>query len=477
MKFSYTALSSDNQKLTGVLEAENLDAAQEELHKMGLSIISINKITEEEFEKQKEEKAKEKQEGIQTFTFEAVDPAGKEINGTIDAVDDYSAYKRLIIEYKFKINALYLTGATEAEITGSKSKISEFDARMKEEGIEVTRGMKPEDDFEENKIDKEIVQETDKFIISTKKILEEYKDKFSPAFLQEIDKTLGELERIRTSNNVKHISEVCNHLYELISHPDQMPEGAETSDDVYQKILNSMKETSLIHGEAEIYKKAVGFKKIRSIFKRITNKLTGKAGDKLKLPNAKKTEKKSKAKVKAPSGPSFSNVIKNLFAYIGAPNAVLRKTRKHELSKVYQEWRQIKKKSKPAEGGEKSEPASKSVEEQIGEPVEEKAEVEPKGKDFTSFFTEVNSFVAWLLFFYIAYFFMVNFSLEKDFGLPQEFVVKTLKTPLIINITIFLLFAHLILKIKTQYFRRNFLGSLFLIFFGFGLYTLLIINF
>ena len=62
MKFSYTALSPTNQKLSGVLEAESLDAAKEELHKMGLSIISVNEISEEEYaRKSQEEKSKKRQ--------------------------------------------------------------------------------------------------------------------------------------------------------------------------------------------------------------------------------------------------------------------------------------------------------------------------------------------------------------------------------------------------------------------------------
>jgi type II secretory pathway component PulF len=205
MKYSYTALSTDNQKLTGILDAESIEAAQEELHKMGLSIISINEISEEEFEIQKTEKAAEKSEGIQTFVFEAIDRRGKEINGTIDAADDYSAYKRLAIEYKFQVSSIYPMDATDVEKAQGKQKAAEFETMMKDEGIDISREEKELAEFGEvaEEMDKKIIEEIDQFIINVKKILEEHHNDFSPLFFRQIENTLGELERVRASNNLK----------------------------------------------------------------------------------------------------------------------------------------------------------------------------------------------------------------------------------------------------------------------------------
>ncbi len=111
------------------------------------------------------------------------------------------------------------------------------------------------------------------------------------------------------------------------------------------------------------------------------------------------------------------------------------------------------------------------------EPVKGKKEQAHGKWDFTSLFQEADSFIGWLLFFYIAYFFLADFSLEKEFGIPREFVVKTIKTPLLFNIALFLLTAHFLLRLKDRHFRHNILGSLLLFFFGFGLYALTVINF
>ncbi|MBU1623080.1 MAG: hypothetical protein KJ597_05905, partial [Nanoarchaeota archaeon] len=480
MNFSYTALSSDNQKLTGVLDSGSLEAAKEELHKMGVSIISINEISAEEFEKLKtEEDVKRVESGVQTFMFEAIDPNGKAINGTIDAKDDYLAYRRLITEYNFKVNALYPPTATDAEKEASKQKIEEWYGRLKEEGYEekVTKG---ELESRGGEIDKEIVKEIDQFIINSKKVLEEHQENFSSEFLRQIEKTLGELERIRTSNNLKHISEVCNQLYELISHPDQLAEGQEIKDTVYQGIIKQMEGSAIIRKEFDVYAKAVGLQKIQGLFNRIIKKLRGITGKKVtpKIPGEIKPPKKGvsewlgkivkgKNEEKVPTGPGFVDIIKKLFSYFSAPNAVLRQTRKTELSKAWNDWRGKKPVGAPMGAPIGEEPIKMRPE------AEEKVAATPKKLDFTSFFAELDSFVGWLLFFYIAFLFLVNFSLEKAVGLPYDFVIKTLKSPLILNITILLLCAHLLFKLKNEYFRRNFVGSLFLLFFGFGLYFLL----
>ncbi|MFC1734320.1 hypothetical protein ACFL6I_28790, partial [candidate division KSB1 bacterium] len=69
MQFSYTALTSDNKKITGVLDVETKEAAEAELHKMGVAILSVSEISAEEAAKiqEKEEEVKV-EKGIQTFT-------------------------------------------------------------------------------------------------------------------------------------------------------------------------------------------------------------------------------------------------------------------------------------------------------------------------------------------------------------------------------------------------------------------------
>lgn len=506
MKFSYTALSSDNQKLTGVLEAENQDGAQAELHKMGVAIISINKITDSQYDEIKKKEVSDKEKtGVITYTFLAVDKSGKEINGTIDARDPYSAYKRLITEYGFKINELFPSTATEVEKTDSSKKIAGYEAKIKEEGIKVSEKQAGGDEElleASDKIDQKIIEEIDQFIINTKKILSGHGDKFSPPFLKQIESTLGELERIRTSNNVKHITETCNEIYELISNPDMIAESAGgQSDASYQQIVNSLEGTGIVKKQFNIHSKSVGLSKIKSIFGKVFKKLklageseTSIPGEPKKVATGikkffnsikKKFQKKNVTTVKeAPEKSKDSkpkSIIGFFFSYLFAPNAMLRKARKQELQKAYNDWKQSKKKVKEEKVTAQEEPVKKMTDKvtEETEGIQEDEEIvspPPKWKA-SAVFSELDSFIGWLLFFYILYFFLIDFSFEKNIGVSREFVIKTIKTPLILDITIFLLVAHLLFKLRDSLFKNNAVGSVFLFLFGLGFYSLIILNF
>lgn len=493
MKFSYTALGSNNQKLTGVLEAESLDLARAELHKMGLSVIALSEATGDEQVGQKVEAvappATSAAEGapapaqaaaIVTYYFQGKDTQNKEVNGTIDAQNPYSAYKRLNTEYQFQVVNLYEHGTADPELNTYKKQFSEWNKKLKEEGIDLEKvrqqaTVKSELADEGEKMAEEIVTEIDNFIINTKAILAEHKDQYSQAFLQEIETTLDRLERIRSSNNLKHITKVCNNLYELIAHPDQItdetagqPKGKE-----YKSIVEKLKGSGFVKNKFQFLeahklgKKASKFGKVQGIFSKITSKLGGKADGEAA---PKKRSMKWLSKLTAGMGAdekagdetllSYRDVVAAFFAYIKETNAILRRAKKQELSSTYQQYKKQRKDAKAA----KKLRAQTHTQEGVG-------------RDFSEFYMEVDSFLGWLLFFYLTYFFLVSFSLERNIGLSQELVVKTLSSPLIINISIFLVIAHLAFKLKVRLFRRNFLGSTFLLFFSLGIYAIIIANF
>ena len=211
MKFKYTALGASNQKLEGVLEAESINVAREELHKMGMSIVGIDEVTAEEAAVIAERKASPPPEdaGIVTYYFLAKDPLGKEVNGTIDSKDPSSAYRRLITEYQFNILDLYPQTSADPVAESLKPQFEEWNRALEDEGIDLSRKKisKIGGDFEEEGVEMsaEVVSEIDQFIINTKKILSQYTAQYSDALLTEIENTLGELERVRSSNNLNHI--------------------------------------------------------------------------------------------------------------------------------------------------------------------------------------------------------------------------------------------------------------------------------
>ena len=501
MKFAYTALTGENKKMTGVLDTESMETAQAELHKMGVAIIDVNEISEEEYEKmKKEQKEAGVAKGIQTFTFIAIDPSGKDIEGTIDAVDDYSAFKRLKSEYKFSIKDLYLSSATDEEKERAKGMLESFESRYSAEEETAKQEEKQVDESDEE-ISHELVQEIDNLIVNTKSLLESKSELFSTDLIREIQGALGELELIRTSNNIRHITEVSNTLYELISNPDKVQ--GDIQDEDYKTIMSRVEESALIKKEFDLYKKAIAVTGAKRIFKNIADKLkvsTLKEDPKKPLSAIKKAKIKlynlfsrlSAVKPKPKKNKSKNRLIiaiESLNNYLKAPSPALKKARKKELAKAVKALfgkkyadNIIEEKVKEPEAKEKKDLKQVKKKEEVIEVISEKeitgdVETAGKKKDFGGIFIEIDSFLSWLLCFYIIYFFLVDFSIEKNFGLSMEFIYSTLKTPLILDITIFLLIFHLVLRIKNLHFRKNFIASAFLMFLGIGLFAMIILNF
>lgn len=427
MKFSYTALSAENKKLTGLLEAQSLDLAKEELHKMGVSILSVQEISDEEYERLKAEGEKAKAEGgITTFAFRAIDPTGKEIEGTIDSKSDEAALKRLLTEYRFLVKELYPFTASADERKAAEEKLKNLLVALKSQGVEFkTRAKKTEYEEEEvSAIDTKITAEIDKIITTAKKILQENSDLYSTNRFADLQKTLGELERVRTSNNVKHIGEVSNKLYKLLSHPDTLTPAEAQGRTSYQDLLKEFQGASIIRQEGDFYRKSALLKQLNHLWQNISSRIPL-----LKHPAVPAAEE-------PPAKPTKESPFVRL---------------KNQLKK------------------QREKAISKTPEVQAPKPAK-------KSHDFTPFFAELNHFVGWLLTFYLLYFLVVDFSLEKGIGLSRDFVFRTLKTPLLLQITFFILTTHFLLHLKLRHFQKNFLGSLFLMLFGYGLYAFVLLN-
>lgn len=518
MKFSYTALTGDNKQINGVLDVENEAGAQAELHKMEVAILSLKEISEEDYEKLKvEQEAVKEEKGIQTYTFIGKDKNGQDAEGTIDALDPYSAFKRLRTEYQFNVNNLYLASSTPEEIEHTKALVATFEQQMEQEGVTVgvevgakarEKSEQEEEEMtaEEKEMKEAVMTEIDKVIINTKKVLEEHSELFTNDLIKEIEATLGDLERIRTSNNYKHITEVSNNLYTLISNPDKV----ENPDaEGFHDLVGDMGNSALVKKEFDLYSQAVKIKGVKKIFSTISEKLQAMTAppdeegeakgfinkiktaihEKTKKINIKKPPKLIKKQAK-PKG-KFGKLMDSVSSYFSATSPILKNARKKQLKQAFSEFfGKGKKKAAAAKGlteEQIKEAAKKASEEQkVAEKkkvqAKEAEEVEgAKGKkkklDLTGFFVEVDSFIAWLLCFYIIYFFLVGFSIEKNVGLSRDFVFQTMKSPLILNITILLLIAHFTLRLKNLHFQRSFFGALFLLFLSVGFYTLLIVNF
>ena len=393
MKFSYTALGTDNQKLTGHLEAESLESAQAKLHKMDLSIIALTEVklanntaSNEPVNSEKEAASDIPSTGINTYYFQGNDRQGKEINGTIDSRDPYTAYKRLITEYQFRVDELKEHDAPDASQASLKFNFETWNQQLAQEGITLKQ-TQPVKETETQGIAQEIVTEIDHFILNTKTILEECAGQYTPRALSAIQKKLDNLERIRTSNNLKHITKVCNDLYDLVAHPDKALDQAniEQAQATYNQTIHQLKESGFVRSgltspSANSRGQVAGFEKIRQAFSNIQNTLIPQ-----KIPTSIKKAQIKNSPTSSDKAVGLLDLIKAYGHYLFERNPILRRTRLHDFNQLkqrYQSTRGTQKNTDPA--GFRN--------------------LNAKRLDSTRIIKEVNSFVGWLLFFYIAFF-------------------------------------------------------------------------
>lgn len=426
MKFSYTALSAANQKTTGLLEAETKEQAQKELHDMGAAILSLIEISEEEFNKQKEliQKTEENvkiDNAIKTFRFLVIDHKKKSIKGTIEADDLYFAYKRLRLEYQFEVQSLFEVGASLSAQNESNQQLNEFEKRLISEskGKKSAHVKKNEDlkQVTQNEIPKKI----DLLIEKIKKGVSEHEKLFSKSLLFEIHTKIDELERIKRSNNINHINHICQNLSQLIESPDQTAFNT-LNEDQYITFLKSIKENNHFSNEDQNYKQGVQKQLFKDLFSEI--------------------------------GTQIKNLSHLNFTKSNTPKISIKKFLPSFFTKI------------------KTKNNSKDITKTNSIPLPNKT-----SSTYKFLFLEIDLLISWLLAFYVFYFFLVGFSLEKEIGFNSQFIIKTIKSPLVLNITFLLLFIHLSLYLKNIYFRKK--AFLNLGFFSLAIvsYFLLITNF
>jgi len=116
--FKYTVANKQNKKLAGSIEAPDETSARAELNNLGFSILELALSDEVSHNETQPEKTSE---GHIKFVFEAINPQGQKITGTISALEEIAAYKRLTEEYDLTVTAIWKEGSTEDQIKSAKS--------------------------------------------------------------------------------------------------------------------------------------------------------------------------------------------------------------------------------------------------------------------------------------------------------------------------------------------------------------------
>jgi hypothetical protein len=462
MRFSYVALNKSNQKLKGFISGDNREEAKKKLHDIGLTVLEIVEAPESN---QSTENIQTNATSLPSFEFHVVDTEGRRLSGTIQASDRKNAYRRLVSEYSFIVNSLAETNIPKEQRLeeGAKGLEEIADAIEEEFGIKVQRSVedknKDTEDItqsilgklfvEEKKI---ISEEIDEITIKTKNILKKYNEKIPAEKIDEMEVLMGNIIRLKRSNNIPLIQKVsadlCAHLEDVL---DQYVLLAPVEDKEETDEQEEEKQESVVTHASHLKK----------VSKSLDMLLSGK----------RLIRKKSFIPTED-DGEAFSSVLEKkktlrstwkgfwgtFFKAIGSGSAIVRHQRMGEAKYfLYEFFRILKNKYE------------KSRQEKIKKQKEELERKEDRQSDILSlFFAEFQSFFGVLLLFFILYFLFAEIVLLKEIDSLVPFVKKSMQSG-----TLFFFFAVTFLGYFTATIReRFFIGeplktTLYLIFMGF----------
>ncbi len=479
MIFDYIALNKSNKKIEGEISAEDLVSARKRLHGMSLTVLAINE------RKGDEAKAtpKKTKKDYASFEFKGVDKKGKEIVGTIDDKDALRAYIRLKKEFFFEVKYIFDLEANEIEKEKQKQNLAselqkkyELSGLAEEEEVDKKENNKLEE-LEKANIEKLNVlrNQIDVMLAQIKSVLSKVKDEpDKKEGLAQIKTLMGELERIKMSNNIKHIRSVAERILEIAESLFKNKE--EYSVVIKQK--KGLKSFDLDRLQQMQYKEAVEIKgisgaltKASSLFKKYFINL----GPNLQKDQKTKLDKSLEKQMQISNNllnevdliekntedlkNSLKENLKAIFSFQLKPS-VSRKTaflNSKILLKVY-----LRKRKKENSEKEKGNFFASFL---------SRKKVDSAKKDYQKVFLEINNFIGWFLCFYLIYFYFGGLVLQKNLPFLQTFFYKTLSSDFLLILLFSFFIFHFLILLKVRLFRQSFFGTLFL--FCIGVFSVL----
>ena len=457
--FKYTVANKQNKKLAGSIEAPDETSARAELNNLGFSILELALSDEVSHNETQQEKTSE---GHIKFVFEAINPQGQKITGTISALEEIAAYKRLTEEYDLTVTAIWKEGSTEDQIKSAKS-----------HGTFSLQEMLDNEESKKLSVEATISQEQQKqeLIVRTKvenilkqvnEILLEYEQDITPEQKHEIDKQIDKLLRIKNSTNTEYIITTAEELLNFIQAQeaelkkknylekrtrlklrvknmlDKLHESGKPktlSEDIVQNIQKWQQKYVQKTVKIPWYTKLINttLLKIKKIFE---------TPEEIRL---------LKSQIKNYN----TQLIEYIKIYFKEPTKDYKAKAKEAIKTI---WTMRKKAIKMLAETKKRIKQEKSL------AAGKQSSKELKKEFFQRIQEDISEFTGWLLAFYLIYYFVSLYMTSKDFGLglPEAFP-KSLNfydTQIFKYILAIIFLLHTGFTIKTNFFEKTKLASL-----------------
>lgn len=209
-KFRYIVVNNENRQLSGVVDAPDVEIAQDDLKELGFSIVSIEEA---------EQLASE--ETGATFEFSGIDKRKKNIVGTIISDDRYNAFKRLITEYDLDVRYIVQSDLDEKEKEEGKTKgIIDL---MREYQKEVQKNTQMFHKEKLKKIDRAfdkekalVMRQVDFVLGKVSEAISKFANDLNPQDKQRIKDYVNKILRLKNTTNLDYLKTTCKDLLKYL---------------------------------------------------------------------------------------------------------------------------------------------------------------------------------------------------------------------------------------------------------------------
>lgn len=446
-KYKYIVINEQNKQLQGTISGPDEQSARKELSELGFVIVSFQQIAEHK---------EQGQEEIPTFEFSGTDKNQKQITGTIQSKDRYSAFERLINEYDFEVRYIIDNNLPEEkkEEERKKGAFDLYSQMEKEKQKIVVKETVEEKDLREFEKKQEVLKQQITYVLNkVNNLLTQFNELMKPEVKQKIKELTEKVLRIKDSTNLDYIRKNVEDL-----------------------LLYLQKEELFLHEEARVKERTQMLIEAKSLMMQMK---TG--GTKSSLDLSDSLRQWQKEHINEKENPSSIDQFLNNFAklvlgekespeiielkkeiaiinqnirqyivlYLRAPSPEFKTETKEGLNKLLEKRRQIKAKLNAAKITRKN------------ENLQQKESTENQG--MSKFIDEIITFTGWLLTFYLIYYFASIYAVSKDFGFfkPPHTVYIYKSIFMKYFLTILFLF-HSTLSIKINIFKGNTIATLLL---------------
>lgn len=457
--FRYTVVNKENKQLAGEIDAPSIDVAREELQELGFSIVAIE-----------ETKAGKLEPGT-VFEFKGKDTENRMITGTIKSEERYQAFKRLISEYELDVQ--YIVQADLKEEEKAKQKTIGIKSLMKKYQEEV---MKNTDKYHEKKfkkIDRNfekqkalIMRQVDYVLDKVKEAVDTFAKKLNSDEKQKIKDYVNRILRLKNTTNLEYLKNTSRDLLKYLQNAEIFSSGK-----------TQIKQKLSLYAETEDMINHIEKGKDFGVYEDLEDQLLRWQSEHIK--GIKKVPIIDKLKNIA-----FEFVIK----LIHQPKKIRELNKElHFLSRELKQYYGVYVKTKDQTLRTESLTSIKklrvkktNINEKIKElKIAEKKRLQELGElnYFEKVLSSINELTGWLLFFYLAFYFISGIIINKEllfasYEIPSVFYLFQSGLIKLILPLIFLL--HITTSIKLHFFKKNILSNIVL-FPVFAIFSLLVL--